>query len=229
MAGYVKKIDSAPKDVFIVSKAVDPGVDVQDSNLPAELVNKLELAKQRGLRRWLYVATALPHKNHRVLLDAFLELTKRGSSDCLVLSITEEEAISIGGADVAALTVAGRLIFTGWVKKEHLRAIYAACDACLMPSLLESLSSAHLEAMEWGRPQIVSDLPFARDLCGDAAVYVDANDSFAWASSIPILGESLLVQRHLIAMGYRKMDDFPKEWSECARKIRLNILSLIYK
>lgn len=227
MAGYVKKINTAPKDVFVVPKAVEPGADVQASNLPPELAKKLELAKQRGFRRWLYVSTAMPHKNHRVLLEAFSELARRESSDCLVLSITQEEAIAIGGVDVQALMEAGRLIFTGWVKKEHLRAIYAACDACVMPSLLESLSSTHLEAMEWERPQIVADLPYARDLCGDAAVYVDANDSFAWANAVQMLGVSLSVQQNLIAKGRRKIAEFPEEWGECARQIRVNILSLL--
>lgn len=229
MERYVKRINVAPEDVFVVHKAVESGADIQASNLPTELAEKLELAKQKGFRRWLYVSTAMPHKNHRVLLEAFSELARRGSSDCLVLSITQEEAIFIGGADVRALLAAGTLIFTGWVRKEHLRAIYAACDACVMPSLLESLSSTHLEAMAWEMPQIVADLPYARDLCGDAAVYVDPNDSFAWANTVQMLGESVSIQQNLIAKGLRKMDEFPKEWGECARQIRVNIMSLLKK
>jgi hypothetical protein len=38
-----------------------------------------------------------------------------------------------------------------------------------MPSKLESLSSSHLEAMSWSVPQVVSDLPFARETCGIAS------------------------------------------------------------
>lgn len=227
MAGYVKKISAAPKNVFVVPKAAEPGADVQASRLPIELAGKLELAKQRGFRRWLYVSTAMPHKNHRVLFDAFSELARRGSSDCLVLSITQEEALSIGGTDVSALMEVDRLIFTGWVKKEHLRAIYEACDACVMPSLLESLSSAHLEAMKWEKPQIVADLPYARDLCGDAAIYVDANDSFAWVNAVQMLGENLSIQQNLITKGRCKIAEFPEEWEECAKQIRGKITSLL--
>ena len=53
-----------------------------------------------------------------------------------------------------------------------------------MPSHLESLSSAHLEAMQWGRPQITADLPYARDLCGPAALYVPVDDWNAWRREI---------------------------------------------
>lgn len=227
MAGYVKRVKASPPYVFVVPKAVESGADVKASNLPVELAEKLEFAKQNGFRRWLYVSTAMPHKNHRVLLEAFSELARRGSSDCLVLSITKEEAISIGGADILALLAAGRLILTGWVKKEYLRAIYAACEACVMPSLLESLSSSHLEAMEWEKPQIVADLPYSRDLCGDAAVYVDGNDCFAWVNAIESLGGNLQVQRALIANGRIRIADFPKNWGECVQRVRANICSLI--
>lgn len=227
MAEYLNNLSFAPKDVFVVPKTVEIGVYAQASNLPLDLIEKLESSKKNGFRVWLYVSTAMPHKNHRVLLEAFSELSKRGCADCLVLSITQEEAISIGGADVLALLADGRLILTGWIKKEHLRAIYSACDACVMPSLLESLSSSHLEAMEWERPQIVADLPYARDLCGDAAVYVDVNDASSWASAIQKVGADVVFQEKLIEEGRRRISNFPNNWNECSQEIRKIFLFLI--
>lgn len=43
----------------------------------------------------------------------------------------------------------------------------------LHPSLLETFSATYLEAMGIGRPLLVSDRRFARDVCGDAALYFD--------------------------------------------------------
>jgi glycosyltransferase involved in cell wall biosynthesis len=227
MADYVSKIEGAPRNVFVVPKAVERSTDVRAEKLPETLARKLNSAHRTGFRSWLYVSTALPHKNHRILLEAFSELNKKGSADCLVLTISEEEAIAIGGVDISTLMKSGRLILTGWVKKEHLRAVYDACQACVMPSVLESLSSTHLEAMEWGKPLIVADLPYARDLCGDAAVYVDASNSSAWADAILTLGMDASLQQDLIGKGRRKIAEFPEEWGECARRVRTNILSLM--
>lgn len=227
MADYVTRIKGAPRSIFVVPKAVERSSDVQETKLPETLARKFGLARQGRFRLWLYVATALPHKNHQVLLKAFSELDNKRSSDCLVLTISEEEAISIEGIDIKSLIERGRLIFTGWVKKEHLRAIYDACDACVMPSLLESLSSTHLEAMEWKKPQIVADLPYARDLCGDAALYVDPSNSSAWADTILLLGARASLQQDLIIKGRDKIAEYPQEWSDCARQIREKIISLI--
>lgn len=227
IGSYVKKINTAPENILIVPKAVEGGSEVVSSVLPTGLAEKIELSKKRGFRNWLYVSTAFPHKNHRVLLEAFSELAKRGGGDCLVLTITQEEAISIGGNKVLDLCESGRIIFTGWVKKQHLRALYDACDACLMPSFIESLSSAHLEAMEWGKPQIVADLPYARDLCGDAAIYVDADNVFLWADAIQKLGDDNSTKMRLIDNGKIIMKGFPRSWSDCARRIRFGFLKLL--
>ena len=227
MADYVKRIKGTPRSIFVVPKAVERSSDVQEAKLPETLSRKFDLARQEGFRLWLYVATALPHKNHKVLFKAFSELYNKRSSDCLVLTISEEEAISVEGIDIKPLIKRGRLIFTGWVKKEYLRAIYDACDACVMPSLLESLSSTHLEAMEWKKPQIVADLPYARDLCGDAALYVDPFNSSAWADAILMLGARVLLQQELIIKGRVKIAEYPQDWSDCARRVREKIILLI--
>lgn len=224
IGSYVRKINSAPENILVVPKAVEGSSEVVSEILPTELARKV---RKSGFRNWLYIATALPHKNHRVLFDAFSELANRGARDCLVLSITQEEAISIGGSKVIDLYESGRIVFAGWVKKQYLRALYDACDACLMPSLIESLSSAHLEAMEWGKPQIVADLPYARDLCGDAAIYVNAENGFLWADAIQKLGGDDSTKKRLIDNGKIIMSGFPRSWSDCARKIRFELLGLL--
>ncbi len=47
------------------------------------------------------------------------------------------------------------------------------CNAVFMPSLLETFSATYPETMVIGKPILASDLPFARDICKDAAVYFD--------------------------------------------------------
>jgi len=227
MADYLRRTPGAPSRIFVVPKAVESGDDVRRAELPRELADRISEARHEGRRLWLYVATAIPHKNHKVILDALNQLVSRGARDCLVLTISAQDAIAYGGERVTTLLSEGRLIATGWVEKMHLHALYDACDSCLMPSLLESLSSSHLEAMEWSKPQIVADLPYAHDLCGDSAIYVQADSSSAWADAIEALSSNPELQERLIVSGKQRISEFPEMWSECARRIRQCLTSLI--
>lgn len=227
MADYLRRTPGAPSRIFVVPKAVESGDDVCRAELPRELADRISQVRHEGRRLWLYVAAAIPHKNHKVALDALDQLVSRGARDCLVLTISAQDAIAYGGERVATLLSEGRLIATGWVGKMHLHALYDACDGCLMPSLLESLSSSHLEAMEWSKPQIVADLPYAHDLCGDSAIYVQADSSSAWADAIEALASNPELQARLIVSGKKRISEFPETWSECARRIRQCLTSLI--
>ncbi len=227
MADYLRKVPGAPRRVFVVPKAVEGEADVRNDPLPAALAEQLSRARDRGGRLWLYVSTALPHKNHAMILTAFDELARRESHECLVLTISAGEAEAIGGARATALLGSGRVIAAGWVRKHHLRALYGACDACVMPSLLESLSSAHLEAMEWGKPQIAADLPYARDLCGDAALYVPAETPVAWADAIADLSGDAARRDDLVTRGKARIAEFPPTWNECARRVRDGLAALL--
>ncbi len=227
MADYLRKVPGAPARVFVIPKAVEDEADVRNAPLPTALSDEISRARARGHMLWLYVGTALPHKNHATILRAFGELERRGTNGCLVLTISASEAEAIGGERAAALIASGRVIAAGWVRKEHLRALYDACDGCVMPSMLESLSSAHLEAMEWGKPQIVADLPYARDLCGDAALYLPADAPADWANAIESLSRDALLRDDLVARGKQRISEFPATWNECARRVRDCLRSLL--
>ena len=202
---------------LVLAKAV--GAD--QSNLLAagsEKFNDLLTSVRSGFERlWLYVATAHPHKNHDVIFAAFTILAKRNTRDCLVVTITRDEALEIGGETASTLIEQGRLVVLGWVCPSILPRVYDLCDYGLMPSLIESLSSAHLEAMRWGKPQIVSDLPYARDLCGAAAIYSNPHDPEQWADHICRLGSNSDLGLALVTEGIRVMSSYPRRWRDCAK------------
>ena len=57
------------------------------------------------------------------------------------------------------------------------------------PSLVESGNLTLVEAMTLGTPIAVADRPYARDLCGDAAVYFDPHRPAALAAAVTDLIE----------------------------------------
>jgi glycosyltransferase involved in cell wall biosynthesis len=225
MKDYVQKIKGAPRG-YVVAKAVERDEDMLVAQLPVEMLSVLD--KKNADFTFLYVATNSPHKNYQVLVDAFDLLSKEFAHVRLILTISAEELILLAGDKAKRLIDAGYIAPVGWVKKEYLKALYQTADACLMPSVLESLSSAHLEAMMWGKPQIVSDLPFSRDLCGGAAVYVSAVDANQWVKSIRELVGNTMLQQELIRVGHERMELFPKTWDDVAHQIHLVFDELVH-
>jgi glycosyltransferase involved in cell wall biosynthesis len=134
------------------------------------------------------------------------------------LTLSEAEIINLAGEIGYKLIRNSHIIPLGWVQKQYLKAVYDTCDACVMPSILESLSSAHLEAMQWKKPQVCSDLPYAHDLCGDAALYASPNDVDVWRQQMSKLKNDTILQQSLIQKGLKRMEAFPQSWEEVAAK-----------
>ncbi len=132
----------------------------------AALVPALD-AVPRG-RRVLYVGTDLTYKNLDLaraaarLADATLFVT----ADVLA---TPPSVVSLRG-----------------LGRAELRAVYEGCDVLVMPSRCESLGLPLLEGMRLGVPIVTLDKPYAREVCGQAALYV-ADDPAEMASALRTL------------------------------------------
>lgn len=65
------------------------------------------------------------------------------------------------------------LVNVGPVPRAGLSQVFAQADACLLPTLLETVGFTYDEAMQFGLPILTSDRDFARERCGNAATYFD--------------------------------------------------------
>jgi glycosyltransferase involved in cell wall biosynthesis len=219
MGDYVRRIPGGPTKVCVAAKAVDREIDIRSEALPSSLQAALEGGLGPDAFTFLYVSTWAPHKNHVTLLRTFSQLARRKIRARVVLTVNAEEILAAGWPQSSVLVDAGYVVPAGWVQKHHLRSLYTACDACLMPSVLESLSSAHLEAMQWRRPQIAADLPYAHDLCGRAALYANAEDPEAWVQKIERLMDDESIRVRLIDAGSDRMTRYPGSWDEAAETV----------
>lgn len=215
------------KPILIAPKSIENDADVKRTDLPTRVAEQLESGLGPSAFTFLYVATGFLHKNHKVLIDAFVQLRSQGVLARLGLTLDKDEVVAMGGETATHLIDSGYLMPLGWIAKEHVRPLYEACDACLMPSVLESLSSAHLEAMAWGKPQIVADLPYSRELCGDAAVYADPGSPAAWASQINVMISDPVSRSLLSKNGYSRMANFPNTWNGTAEIVRNFLQSVV--
>lgn len=226
MREYLQGTPGCPPRVAVLPKAVISSPD--DAGQPLSSVLESALRDASGKFTALYVATCAPHKNHRLLAAMMEILRSRGIAARLVVTLDAAQWSAAAGPAAERLVRSGHVIPVGWVPKDQLRRLYASVDFCVMPSLLESLSSAHLEAMQWRKPQIVAALPYARDLCGDAALYADPFDALAWVAQLERLRAEPALRGRLVRRGVERLQDFPATWSVMAERLR-SILADIVK
>jgi glycosyltransferase involved in cell wall biosynthesis len=93
---------------------------------------------------------------------------------------------------------------------------YGAVDALLFLSKKESFGFPLLEAMFLGLPVICPDLPYAKNLCGEQAIYFDPD-------SVESLRTALVELKRLLSDNWRpdwsnQLKSVPKNWDDVASK-----------
>ena len=87
--------------------------------------------------------------------------------------------------------------------------MYQECSICFMPSLLETFSATYPEAMAMRMPIVTTDLDFARDICGDAAIYYSPRDPSDAAKKLLSLTEQPAQYTDLVEKGKQQLTKFP--------------------
>ena len=102
-----------------------------------------------------------------------------------------------------------------------------SCDALFLPTLLECFSASYPEAMLLKKPIITSDLPFARTVCDDAALYFDPLNAENISEMIIKLVKDKELYKRLQVKGTNRFKKFPSPQERA--KAYLNICYLISK
>lgn len=147
-------------------------------------------AEEPGRPVFVYPAITYPHKNHRMLLDAF----------ALVLAdVPDAELVLPGGVGpqeaevarrIAAEDLRGRVRRPGRLSTGEMERLYRSATAVVIPSTYEGFGLPALEAMAGGVPLLVADagsLPEVVTAAGSAATPVppiDPGDPGAWADAM---------------------------------------------
>lgn len=132
-------------------RVISCGVDVARFR-PREPEERLRLRDALGLPPEsavaLYVGRLDRDKNLPLLLDA---MARTPAPERLVIAGRGQEMHALREQS-RRLQLEGRVRFSGYVPDDALPELYAACDLFVMPSAVELLSIATLEAMASGRP-----------------------------------------------------------------------------
>jgi SAM-dependent methyltransferase/glycosyltransferase involved in cell wall biosynthesis len=99
------------------------------------------------------------------------------------------------------LGVADKVITLGTLPLDALAKAYQAAAVVLLPSLREASTAVYPESFLFRRPLVTSDMDFARELCGDAALFVPPLDAEKIAPSLVELIRSPDLRARLTSSG----------------------------
>src|SRR2546423_10257045 len=125
----------------------------------------------------LFVGTLEPRKNLLTTLRAFAEvITRTSARPQLVIAGGEGWLIDETLTLINSASVKDRVLLTGYLNDEDLRALYSSCRAFVYPSLYEGFGLPPLEAMACGAPVIASRIAALQETLGDAAILIEPLD-----------------------------------------------------
>ena len=160
-----------------------------DPHIASKMVEKIK--QQYLLRRpyFLFVGVLERKKNLVNLTRGFDLFIKKYKADMnlVIVGKTDKHYPEIKH-HALDITHNDRLVFTGYVEDDELRALYAGAYAYVNASLHEGFGLPGIEAMQFGLPLLVSNIAVFNEIYDNAAVYFDP-------SSVPDIAEKM----HLIS------------------------------
>jgi len=109
-----------------------------------------------------------------------------------------------------------RAVFLGYREQREVALLYNLASLFVFPSFYEGFGLPPLEAMACGCPVVVSNAAALPEACGDAAIYVDPNDTQGIAAGMQRALSDETLRRGLIERGLRRAKNFT--WEKTARE-----------
>lgn len=160
----------------------------------------------------LLLSTYNPNKNIELLPHIANALNERDRHNDVLFVITlplrSENLVRIMRA-AQELGVEKRIVNVGPIPHEGCSEAYRACDLVILPSQLESFSNTIAEAWTMHRPLLISDIDWARSLCGTGAAYFQYRNPQSAAEQILLLRKENAYYRNLVVEGERMLRTYP--------------------
>lgn len=200
------------KNIFVVGNTYS-SVFNEDRYIQKENEFYLKLpAKEKTEFRLMYIAHNHPAKNLTIINDILPLLD--GYNIKFVLTIDDVEFNTI-------FTNKKNIINLGAIPQKSCPSIYDQCDALFAPTLLETFSASYPESMKMELPILTSNYSFAKDVCGESALYFDPLNPKDIAEKILTLVSDKLLQKELVIKGSARVKTFETARSRAEKYIAL--------
>lgn len=157
--------------------------------------------------RFLIPSAYYPHKNLEIVPQVAAAM-RRLAPDLdarFVLTLPGAEAPWRKIAEGAqALGVADAVVTLGTLTLAALARAYGESHAVFLPTIREASTAVYPESFYFRRPVVTSDLDFARELCGEAALYAPTRDAEATARALIALARDAGLRERLVEAGLER-------------------------
>lgn len=171
----------------------------------------------------LFLGTVEPRKNIPNLIDAY-ELLPANVRDNYTLVVAgrigwncETEIAKFKYATEKNLD----LRYAGYVTEDERAVLYQTAELFVYPSHYEGFGMQSLEAMSYGTPCVLSDIPIFHEVAGDAAQYFNQDDPKAIAATMKRMLTNDNLRQQARTKGLAKADSY--SFTKIARQLYMKI------
>jgi glycosyltransferase involved in cell wall biosynthesis len=182
----------APSRLRVVNEASDPVFRRLERPDGSALLARLGLPP--GARFVTYVGGFSPHKNLKLLVDAFCELRAHsGLADVFLLLVGDHETDVFHSCyrqieeQVRQSGLQNRVLFPGYIGDDDLVVLLNLAEALVLPSFCEGFGLPAVEAAACGIPVVVTAESPLKELLGGGAISVTPNDRAGLLNALTVI------------------------------------------
>jgi glycosyltransferase involved in cell wall biosynthesis len=174
------------------------------------------LACLQNRKYLLYVGGFASHKNVRVLLEAFQELTREIPLQLVLVGWGPEDVFAELKTRITAMHLTERTTILSGLPDRTLAWLYSSCELFVCPSRLEGFGFPVLEAMACGAPVLCSNASSLPEVGGDAVMYFSPDSKDELTRAIRTLVADPGLRQELAQKGLRRSGLFTWERTAAA-------------
>lgn len=190
------------KNIFVVQNSVSSVFKTLIKGSPVKYPDK----KNTGLKIFVPAAYYC-HKNLEIIPFVSEILVEKGFKNFKFILIIPKT--SQGWRNIERFSkkrnVVDKILTLGPLPHAEMAGVYKECDLVFLPTLVEASTAVYPEAFLARKPLITSDRQFAKELCGDGAVYVNPRDPKQMADKIIELIANADFRNGVVKNGFRAL------------------------
>lgn len=205
------------KKIFVTYESVDhyPSGKAASESL---------ILKTYGIKKpyLLCLGSFYPHKNTQKLVEVFWNLKKSKIFEGQLVLVGKESPFSemirrfVDKQQIADVVFPGYLHPQGYLPDGEVETILANAFLYVQPSLKEGFGIPPVEAMVFGVPVVVSDIPCFREMCAEAALYFNPGSIEDMTGKMTRILSGEILRSELIRKGYENIKRF--SWKRMAEE-----------
>ncbi len=166
-------------------------------------------------RYLLYVGNAYPHKNLERLIEA-MDLLKKEFYELKLVLVGKKDFFYQRFEKKLTPSQKEKIIFFGFANDQQLANLYHHAQAFVFPSLMEGFGLPPLEAMSLGCPVVAARTSSVPEICGEAALYFDPQNTREMATKISQILDNNELRKKLIGLGHKQVAKY--SWLRTAQE-----------